>query len=221
MAPQKSRPPEFLARAAGRPAIEPAHFRGSSDRGAAVYRRAMTPVPAREERMEPRPEPAPPPGPSAEAVALAAARQKLETEFGQRIAGALEVLRSTAERLAADVRSEALELALLVARRILEAELGSGVEPLVAIIRSTVRRLGESRRIVVRLAPADAEIVGGSAGLASRSLSAAQIEVLADPALSRGDCLVEGDLGTVDGRLSVRLEEVRRALLAVVTEDRP
>jgi flagellar biosynthesis/type III secretory pathway protein FliH len=46
----------------------------------------------------------------------------------------------------------------------------------------------------------------------------AEIDVLPDASLSRGDCVVEGELGSVDGRLAARLEEVRRALMATVIE---
>jgi flagellar assembly protein FliH len=35
---------------------------------------------------------------------------------------------------------------------------------------------------------------------------------MADAALERGDCLVEGDVGSVDGRVATRIEELRRAL---------
>jgi flagellar biosynthesis/type III secretory pathway protein FliH len=35
---------------------------------------------------------------------------------------------------------------------------------------------------------------------------------VAEPSLGRGDCLVEGEVGSVDGRIATRLEELRRAL---------
>ena len=36
--------------------------------------------------------------------------------------------------------------------------------------------------------------------------------IRADATLSPGDCIVDGEHGTVDGRLSTRLDEVRRIL---------
>ncbi len=74
---------------------------------------------------------------------------------------------------------------------------------------------------MVRLCPADVEAVTAAAAGAKplAGIAVAEIELLPDPALGRGDCVVEGELGTVDGRLSVRLEEVRRALLATVLEE--
>jgi flagellar biosynthesis/type III secretory pathway protein FliH len=51
--------------------------------------------------------------------------------------------------------------------------------------------------------------------------SISRVEIVADPSLGRGDCLVEGDLVTVDGRLNARIEELRRVLEASGTEEGP
>jgi flagellar biosynthesis/type III secretory pathway protein FliH len=45
------------------------------------------------------------------------------------------------------------------------------------------------------------------------------VEIVADPSLGRGDCLVEGDLVTVDGRINARIEELRRVLDAGAAEN--
>jgi flagellar assembly protein FliH len=154
---------------------------------------------------------------AAEAAALAAAAHAEQMALIEaRLGGAVAQLAATAERLASEARSDALEVAFFLAQRILEVELGTSVESMAALARSAVRRLGDSRRIQLRLSPADAETI--RALLAARgpavltSLSAAQIEVVPDPSLQRGDCVVEGDSGSVDGRLDTRLDELRRAL---------
>jgi flagellar assembly protein FliH len=85
-------------------------------------------------------------------------------------------------------------------------------------VRSALRRAGESRKVTVRLHPDDARAV--EAAVASRDLAAgaASVEVVADAALERGDCFVETDFGTVDGRLETRFGELRRAARAAVEE---
>jgi flagellar assembly protein FliH len=150
------------------------------------------------------------------AAAIAEAEARIHAEVGGRLGAAVEMLRTTSERLAGEARADALEVGFLIARRILETELTTSPEPLVALVRSTIRRLGEARKLVVKLSPADAEAV--QAVLTARgpaavsSVATAQIEVAADPSLGRGDCLVEGDVGSVDGRIATRIEELRRAL---------
>jgi flagellar assembly protein FliH len=152
--------------------------------------------------------PAPPPGPGPADVA--------------RLEGAIERLRLQSDRLAAEMRADALELALLIARKIVEGELTVNVDRVIAMARSAVRRLGESRRIVVRLAPADAEAIQErSAGRAGDSLAvgSSQVEIVPDHTLSRGDCVVEGDLVAVDARLDTRMAELRRVLTESVREE--
>ena len=159
------------------------------------------------------------------AAAAITEAQKLAAQFTERTASTIELLRSTAERLAAEARTDALEIGFLVARRILEMELSASAEPLVNLVRSAVRRLGESRRIVIHLSPQDAQAMNavienrGPQAVAQASIS--RVEIVADPSLGRGDCLVEGDLVTVDGRLNARIEELRRVLEASGAEESP
>jgi len=157
------------------------------------------------------------------AAAAVAEAQRLAAQFTERTSTAIELLRATAERLAAEARTDALEIGFLVARRILEMELTASAEPLVNLVRSAVRRLGESRRIVIHLAPADAQALTaivetrGAQAVAQAAIS--KVEIVADASLGRGDCLVEGDLVTVDGRINARIEELRRVLEAGVEEN--
>jgi flagellar assembly protein FliH len=150
------------------------------------------------------------------AEAAIAEAEKLAAQFTERTAAAVDVLRATAERLAAEARTDALEIGFLVARRILDMELTASPEPLVNLVRSAVNRLGETRKVAIHLSPADARALStvieerGSQAVASAAV--AKVEIVADGSLGRGDCLVEGDLVTVDGRIAARMEELRRVL---------
>ena len=212
--PRSSRRPEFLARGMSQPHVERASFRPASEQAA----RQRQPI---GESYEPQSDEAM--AQEQLAAAIAEAEQRLHAEVGNRLGGAVEMLRTTSERLAAEARSDALEVGFMIAKRILEIELTTSPEPMVALVRSTIRRLGEARKMVVRLSPGDAEAV--NATLAARGPSAvstvatAQIEVVADGALERGDCVVESDAGSVDGRIATRLEELRRALADEQLED--
>jgi flagellar biosynthesis/type III secretory pathway protein FliH len=80
--------------------------------------------------------------------------------------------------------------------------------------------LGESRQIKLHMCPEDARLIQELLNKEGpQEISSAQIEVMADPSLRRGDCVVVGDLGTVDGRINTRLEELRQALQAGTWED--
>jgi flagellar biosynthesis/type III secretory pathway protein FliH len=133
----------------------------------------------------------------------------------RQVAHAIEVLRLQAERLAEQARSDALELGFQVARRVLEAELSTSPEAFFALVRSALKRAGDSRRIVVRVHPEDARRVQPALQQGGLGVAVAGVEVQADPTLAPGDCVVDTDFGKVDGRLSTRLDELRRAVAGV------
>jgi flagellar assembly protein FliH len=207
---QALRRPSFLGRAGERTRVESAAFK----QGDGKFRPPVI--------GSTMPEPEEDTGQAAAAIAEA---QKLAAQFTERTASTIELLRATAERLAAEARTDALEIGFLVARRILEMELSASAEPLVNLVRSAVRRLGESRRIVIHLSPQDAQAMStiietrGPQAVAQAAIS--RVEIVADPSLGRGDCLVEGDLVTVDGRINARIEELRRVLEASGAEESP
>lgn len=212
---QALRRPSFLGRSGGKPRVENAAFKTSSEGRFRPTVIASTMSDADEDNNR---------SATAEAaVVVEVEAQKLAAQFTERTSAAIEVLRATAERLAAEARTDALEIGFLVARRILEMELTASAEPLVNLVRSAVRRLGESRRIVIHLSPADAQAMTailesrGAQAVAQASIS--RVEIVADASLGRGDCLVEGDLVTVDGRINARIEELRRVLEAGVGEN--
>jgi flagellar assembly protein FliH len=138
---------------------------------------------------------------------------EVRREALQRVAGAVETLRAQAAHLAEQARADALEIGFLVARTLLEAEVRQNPQAVFQLVRQAVRRAGDSRRIAVRLAPDDAAAVNAENARAPLfGPAAARVEVLADAALARGDCVVDTDFGRVDGRLETRLAELRRAV---------
>jgi len=206
---QALRRPSFLGKAGDHPRVQNAAFKGSDGKfRPTVIANTMPDTDESDNRA---------------AAAAVAEAQKLAAQFTERTSTAIELLRATAERLAAEARTDALEIGFLVARRILEMELTASAEPLVNLVRSAVRRLGESRRIVIHLSPTDAQaltaIVESRGAQAVAQAAISKVEIVADASLGRGDCLVEGDLVTVDGRINVRIEELRRVLEAGVEEN--
>lgn len=136
-----------------------------------------------------------------------------------RLLAAIEALRLRSERLAEEARADALEIGFIVARKVLEQELRTGPKALFDLIRSAIRKAGESRKITLRLNPEDCATLEGAGEEQRRTLTLAQLELVADPELSPGDCVVEGDLGIVDGRLAGRLAELARAIEQAAREE--
>ncbi len=190
-----SRRPKFLASVQG-PSEAPARFT-SIERPLRPYEQAaLTPAP-----VEAKPDP----------VATARAIERLEQ--------GVAMLRAQGERLAEQARSDALELAFMIARKILERELRTDPVVLLGLIRSAITRAGEANKVTIRLNPGDAAALQMAGhDLASEAFSLAKVSMVADPDLSAGDCVVETNLGTVDGRLSTRLAEMRETVETAIEQ---
>ena len=206
------RRPSFLEQVRGR--VDRATFSGATAtglqpfferQGAAAEEPSVMETPGTVEPLAPPlPPPIPQPGP----------------EFAERLARAVADLRRTGERLAEQTTADALELAILIARRIIEGELKTNPAALTGLIRSALARLGESRKVQLRLHPSDAanlEAAGDAGPLGG--LAIARVEIRADATLSPGDCIVDGEQGTVDGRVATRMEEARRILTRALGEE--
>ncbi|MBI5494585.1 MAG: flagellar assembly protein FliH [Deltaproteobacteria bacterium] len=130
----------------------------------------------------------------------------------ERVAHALETLKLHAHILAEAARADALEIGFEVARRILEHEVASNVGSLMGLVRTAIRGLADSRTLKVRVSPLDIPALEAAVREADDDLSLAHVELVGDATLSRGDVVVEGDMGVVDARLETRLREVRRVV---------
>ena len=59
---------------------------------------------------------------------------------------------------------------------------------------------------------------GAGANLAA-DFGVAKVELVADTNLTSGDCIVDSDAATVDGRLGTRVEELRRVLEIAIHQE--
>jgi flagellar biosynthesis/type III secretory pathway protein FliH len=69
------------------------------------------------------------------------------------------------------------------------------------VVREGLERVRRASRVRVRVHPSDAA-----------QLIELEAEVVEDPSITRGGCVVESELGEVDARLEVRLDALARAI---------
>ncbi len=148
-------------------------------------------IPVALAELRPPPTPPPPPVPPQPSAPLSLAIERLVMQN---------------ERLADLARNDALEIGFLVAERILEQEVTHNPRALASLVRSAMRRLAEARDITVTVSPANHEkLKAGEPGIAN-------VKLEVDPSFGPGDVKVTSELGVVDGRLSTRIAELKKAL---------
>lgn len=147
-------------------------------------------------------------------AALDDARTRLEEE--RRLLGET---RTTLEKAAAAVHAleakvlagaetQVVELALEIAGKVLMQELEAGRFQMEPVVREALRHMPARRDIVVRLCPQDAAAwpQGAAPG------AAPGLKVVADPALRRGDCIVETAEATVSATVAERFQAAAEVL---------
>jgi len=124
-----------------------------------------------------------------------------------RAAAALAEAETRRARWLDDARADLAALSLQVAASLYARAREEDPSVVGDLCRQAIEQVSAARRIALRVHPADAGALEGIA---------APVEIVADEAITPGGCLVETDLGSVDGRLETRLDALRAALEAVV-----
>lgn len=146
--------------------------------------------------------------------ALAEAAEAGHAEGLARAAAALASAAAARDALLAGAAAELGGLAVSIARRILARELTLSPDAVTALAARAVAEVRARREVVVRVSPEDeAAVRGGEARLAAL-LERGALAVRLDPALARGDVVVETEAGRVDARVSTQLAAFARALEA-------
>lgn len=115
-------------------------------------------------------------------------------------------LDSLEQQLAGRIAGVALELA----RQVVRAELHQNPEVVVDVSEQALSALLTSaRQIVLRLNPEDFSL---SQGQLSDVMEARGARLVADPAITRGGCLVESDIAVVDATVEARWERAAAAM---------
>lgn len=113
----------------------------------------------------------------------------------------------------ATATEEMVELALAMAEKLVQKEIACDEGYLPRLVRDALAQLSEPGPVTVRVGAAPS--VGRVGAISELNTLGSDIQVIIDEALAPGDCVVENEGGLLDGRLSTRLESIRRALEGV------
>lgn len=168
------------------------------------------PVAAPVERLEDHP---------AWQAGFAQARADLEAELDaahRTLAESLENLTRFQAQLRSRYERELLLVALGVARKVVQQELQERPEIWMAMLRSAVRQAVDRERILIRVPPALAAwLLEHAAELKAQLEDVKEMQIVDDPALPPGGCIVESRYGEVDIGVETQLAVAEQALVRV------
>lgn len=134
----------------------------------------------------------------------------------RRLAQTIEELGSLRNEMIHRTERQAIQLVLAIAERIVQREVSLDRTILLGMARVALDRLGEYGTATIRLHPEDYQAIG-----AKPSIEDGAVEVVADPAVSRGGCHVQSDFGFMDVSPESQFRELARALLLDADEAPP
>jgi type III secretion protein L len=90
----------------------------------------------------------------------------------------------------------------------------SDKERVIGVVRKSLGYVRSQKRVVLRVAPEDAEMVQGEMRDLLRDYPGIGVlDVAADPRQQAGACILESELGLIDASLKVQLEGIRKAFM--------
>ncbi len=128
------------------------------------------------------------------------------------LAATLEDVSSLQETFAIKVERDTLRLALEIARKIVMRETTTDPDVALTLVRVALDRLRTRSIARIHLHPDDCAYVSARA---DRLNAGGGIEIVEDPTIHRGGCLVKTDMGEVDARIERQFAEIERGLLSV------
>jgi type III secretion system HrpE/YscL family protein len=118
------------------------------------------------------------------------------------------------DRYVAANEAALLKLAVRIAEKLLGEQLRIAPDSIASIVREATASMRRAERLVIQVHPEDATLL--NEGIASLRTPVREVEVCSNSSLSRGDCIVESDIGVIDARLETQLQNLERALTASV-----
>lgn len=109
-----------------------------------------------------------------------------------------------------------IQMSIDIAKKIVEKELTTNPDIIIKLVHSIMEFMNNANAYKILVSPEDFVTLVSEVGVPSESPSGNEkIQVQVDKTVSRGGCIVETDLGSVDARLETRISSLEDALLDV------
>ncbi len=143
-------------------------------------------------------------------VALEGFKQSFAAQTTAQIGTLVASIGRELDGLQQELAASVARVATALARRVVRSELATEPERVAKVAAEAVDALLLSaRHIVVRVHPDDVALVSAGAG---ETIAARGARLVADPALERGGCRVESDIGGVEAQVGERWRQAAASL---------
>lgn len=128
----------------------------------------------------------------------------------RRLASTIDELQGLRRELVQRAERDVAQLAMAIARRIVMRELALDQDLLLTMARVALDRLADVATASIRLHPDD--YAGVMATRGGGAAASAGVQIVADPGVRRGGCVVQSEFGSVDVGAAAQIDELTHAL---------
>jgi flagellar assembly protein FliH len=127
----------------------------------------------------------------------------------------IEELKKQREEYLKSVEKEMVRLSLEIASKVIQQKIERDEKIILKNLRHALKHLLDKGRIVIRLNPADLEIVSKHSKEFKSAEGLKELILEEDSKVTRGGCLIHSELGHIDAQIETQLEMIGTALLEI------
>lgn len=154
---------------------------------------------------------------AAEAIEEQIEQRAREVAEQQLLTSLNKAVRQLAASRAAWLRSwetGAIRLAIAIAKRLVRRKVAEDREVTCELVAEALELFAGATEVTLRMNPDDLQTLGNRLDELFKQVgTASPLQVVADPTIETGDCIVQTTEGTADGRLESRLQRIEEELL--------
>lgn len=127
----------------------------------------------------------------------------------------IEELKKQREEYLKSVEKEMVRLSLEIAFKVIQQKIERDEKIILKNLRHALKHLLDKGRIIIRLNPADLEIVSKHSKEIKSAEGLKELILEEDSKVTRGGCLIHSELGHIDAQIETQLEMIGKALLEI------
>ena len=129
--------------------------------------------------------------------------------------GLIEELKKQREEYLKSVEKEMVGLSLEIASKVIQQKIEQDEKVILKNLKHALKHLLDKGRIIIRLNPADLEIVSKHSKEIKSAEGLKELILEEDSKVTRGGCLIYSELGHIDAQIETQLEMIGKALLEI------
>ncbi|MDP3024745.1 MAG: FliH/SctL family protein [candidate division Zixibacteria bacterium] len=127
----------------------------------------------------------------------------------------IEELKNQREDYLKSVEKEMVGLSLEIASKVIQQKIEQDEKVILKNLKHALKHLLDKGRIIIRLNPADLEIVSKHSKEIKSAEGLKELILEEDSKVTRGGCLIHSELGHIDAQIETQLEMIGKALLEI------